>query len=126
MNLDNADTALLREFMEAWNRHDADAVMEFFAADAVFVGARGPLPDGHRMVGTEAIREGVVSRLEAVPDLAFVDDEYVPCGPGTVFSSWTMTGHAADGAAIEVRGCDLYRVADGKVTLKDSFLKAQA
>jgi ketosteroid isomerase-like protein len=29
-------TRLLKEFLEAFNRHDLDAIMEFFADDCVF------------------------------------------------------------------------------------------
>ena len=112
---------MLAEFSAAWNSHDVDAVMEFFADDAVYVAARGTLPDGERMEGREAIRAGIASRLGAVDDLAFVDNEYLRCGPDAFFSKWRMTGN---GGEINVRGCDFYRVRDGKVLLKDSFLKA--
>lgn len=121
MSTQDSDTTMLREFTAAWNRHDVDAVMSYFAEDAVFVAARGKLPHGERMEGADAIRAGVASRLEAMPDLTFVDNDYLRCGPDAFFSTWRMTG---DGGEIDVRGCDFYRLCDGKVVLKDSFLKA--
>ena len=122
MSTQDPDKTMLAEFSAAWNSHDVDAVMKFFADDAVYVAARGTLPDGERMEGVEAIRAGIATRLGAVADLAFVDNEYLRCGPDTFFSSWRMTG---GGGEIDVRGCDFYRLRDGKVVLKDSFLKAK-
>ena len=38
-------------------------------------------------------------------------------------SEWLITGHATDGQAVEVRGCDLFEFEDGKVRRKDSYWK---
>lgn len=38
--------ALLRAFLDACNRHDLDAIMEFFADDRVFSMPRGAGPRG--------------------------------------------------------------------------------
>jgi hypothetical protein len=117
--------AVLREFIAAWNRHDVDGIMEYFDDDSVFLGARGSSIDGERLVGLKEIRAGVESRLEAIPDARWIDDEYIPCGSDVVYSTWKLVGKTAEGESLEVRGCDLYRLRDGKVVLKDSFLKAR-
>ena len=121
MSTQDSDTTTLRQFTAAWNSHDVDAVMSFFAEDAVFVAARGTLPDGERMEGHEAIRAGIEARLGAVPDLEFVDNDYLTSSSGAAFSTWRMIGN---GGEIYVRGSDFYRLRDGKIVLKDSFLKA--
>ncbi|MFA5896150.1 MAG: nuclear transport factor 2 family protein [Thermoplasmata archaeon] len=45
-----ADNALtvetLKAFLEAFNRHDLDAIMAFFADDCVFDAPAGPIPWG--------------------------------------------------------------------------------
>jgi ketosteroid isomerase-like protein len=38
-------------------------------------------------------------------------------------SEWTIRGTQVTGERIEVRGCDLFEIADGKITRKDSFWK---
>jgi ketosteroid isomerase-like protein len=47
----------LKEFLEAFNRHDADAIMEFFADDCIMELPRGPDPWGRRTIGKEQVRE---------------------------------------------------------------------
>lgn len=51
-----ADT--LAQVLAAFNRHDLDAVMSFFADDVVMEMPRGSDPWGSRYVGQETVREG--------------------------------------------------------------------
>ena len=46
--VETAETDILREIGEAFNRHDVDGVMAFFADDAVFETPKGPDPLGSR------------------------------------------------------------------------------
>ncbi len=41
----------LKEILEAFNRHDLDAIMEFFSDDCSFDFPRGPEPWGQRFIG---------------------------------------------------------------------------
>jgi hypothetical protein len=38
-------------------------------------------------------------------------------------SEWTIRGTQLSGGPIEVRGCDLFEFAHGKISRKDSFWK---
>ena len=38
-------------------------------------------------------------------------------------SQWTLSGTNPDGSKINVRGCDLFQIGEGKIVLKDSCLK---
>jgi len=38
-------------------------------------------------------------------------------------SEWTFTGTRADGARVEVNGCDLFTFRGGKIALKNSYRK---
>ena len=38
-------------------------------------------------------------------------------------SEWTIRGTQVDGEPIEVRGCDLFELEDGKIRRKDAFWK---
>jgi ketosteroid isomerase-like protein len=113
----------LRKFVAAWNHHDADEVMSFFADDCVFETPRGPHPWGDRLVGKQAVRRGVEARFSGIPDVHYGNDEHWLLGEHAV-SKWTLTGTTTDGERIEVCGCDLFDLdAAGRVTRKDSYWK---
>jgi ketosteroid isomerase-like protein len=56
-------TETLSAIADAFNRHDVDGVMSFFADDVVFETPKGPEPCGRRLVGADAVREGVAARF---------------------------------------------------------------
>jgi steroid delta-isomerase-like uncharacterized protein len=116
------DTPMLQAFLDAFNAHDVDAIMSFFAEDCVLDMPHGPGPGGRRLVGKDQVREGIQSRLDGIPDIHYGDDIHWLCGDRGV-SEWTIRGTRRTGEPIEVRGCDLFELADGKIRRKDSFWK---
>ena len=117
-----AGASVLQAFLDAFNAHDVDAIMSFFANDCVMDLPRGPAPGGRRLVGKEQVREGIQSRLDGIPDVHYGDDRHWICGERGV-SEWTLRGTQRTGESIEVRGCDLLELVDGKISRKDSFWK---
>jgi steroid delta-isomerase-like uncharacterized protein len=122
MTATQVDTPALQAFLDAFNAHDVDAVMSFFAEDCVMDMPRGPGPGGRRLVGKERVREGIQSRFDGIPDVRYGGESHWVCGDRGV-SEWTIRGTERSGERIEVRGCDLFHFADGKITRKDSFWK---
>ena len=62
-------STLLDEITDAYNRNDTDAVMSFFAEDAVFDHAAGPDINGTRFSGLDTIRgifQGLFDNVESV------------------------------------------------------------
>ncbi len=114
-------TATLRALLEAFNSHDADAVMGFFSDDCVLDTPRGPAR-GRHPVGRDEVRAGIQARFDGIPDVRYGDDRHWVCGERGV-SEWTIRGTEASGARIEVRGCDLFEFDGGKIRRKDSFWK---
>jgi len=114
--------AVLQGFLDAFNAHDVDAIMAFFADDCVMDLPRGPAPNGRRLVGREQVREGIQSRFDGIPDVHYGDDRHFVCGDRGV-SEWTLRGTQRTGEPIEVRGCDLFEFEDGRIRRKDSFWK---
>jgi len=112
----------LKDMLDAFNRHDLDAITDFFAEDAVFEMPRGPDPWGKRYVGKAAVREGLATRFAGLPDVHYGDDRHWVAGDRGV-SEWTITGTTVGGNRVEVRGCDLFTFRDGKIIRKDSFWK---
>lgn len=113
---------LLKDFLEAFNRHDLDAIMGFFAEDCVFYMPRGSTPRGDKYTGKEQVRAGLAKRFEGLPDVHYGEDRHW-AGEDFGVSEWTLTGTTAAGKRIEVRGMDLLEFAEGKITRKDSFWK---
>jgi len=112
----------LKGFLVAFNRHDLDAIMGYFAEDCVFYMPRGTRPRGDRYVGKKEVRAGLAKRFEGIPDVHYGGDRHWICGDFGV-SEWTLTGTSISGQHIEVRGVDLLEFAQGKIIRKDSFWK---
>jgi ketosteroid isomerase-like protein len=118
----SASYATLKALVNAFNDHDLDRIMSFFADDAVLEMPRGSDPWGRRFVGAAAVREALRGRLAGLPDVHYGDDSHYIDGDMGI-SQWTLTGTPASGQAIRVRGCDFYTFRNGKVVKKDSFWK---
>ena len=114
---------LLKAILAAFNSHDVDAVMAFFAEHCALEMPRGPDPWGTRHTGSAAVRKALQSRFDGIPDVHYGDDEHYVAGD-TGMSKWTLRGTvAATGQPIEVRGCDFFEFRGGKVARKDSYWK---
>jgi ketosteroid isomerase-like protein len=112
----------LQRLVAAFNAHNLDAVMSFFADDCELLMPRGPEPWGQRYVGKEEVRKGLAARFEGLPDVHYGENENWVMGNHGV-SRWTLTGTTRDGKKIKVRGCDLLEFKDGKIVRKDSYWK---
>ena len=115
-------TDTLEAIADAFNRHDVDAIMAFFAEDAVFEAPAGLDPWGRRLVGKDHVREGFAARFAGIPDVHYGDASHWVSGDRGV-SEWTLTGTTTEGARLELRGCDLWTFRNGQVVRKDSYWK---
>jgi ketosteroid isomerase-like protein len=118
-------TATLKSFLAAFNAHDLDGIMGYFADDCELLMPRGPEPEGRRFVGKTAVREGLASRFAGVPDVHYGDDRHWVAGTLGV-STWLLTGTTKDGEQLRVRGVDLLEFRGGKIIKKDSYWKIVA
>ena len=113
---------LLKAFLAAFNRHDLDAIMEFFAEACVFYMPRGVGPRGDSFAGKAEVRAGLAKRFAGFPDVHYGEDTHW-AGDDFGVSEWTLTGTSLSGEHIRVRGVDLLEFVNGKITRKDSFWK---
>lgn len=120
--LETVTVKTLKDFLEAFNRHDLDSIMEYFAEDCVFYMPRGASSRGDRYVGKAEVRAGLAARFEGIPDVHYGEDQHWLCGNLGV-SEWTLTGTRKPGERIEVRGVDLLEFREGRIIRKDSFWK---
>lgn len=103
-------------FNVAFNRHDVDAVMALMTDDVVFENT-SPAPDGERFSGQAAVRAFWERFFAGSPQARFDAEEIVAAGDRCVVR-WRYDWE--DG---HIRGIDLFRVHDGKVAEKLSYVK---
>jgi ketosteroid isomerase-like protein len=112
--------AAVERFNDAFNRHDVDAMMRCMTADCVFENTR-PAPDGTRLVGQSAVRSFWQEFFARSPEARFETEELFAAGDRCVVR-WTYHW-IRNGKAGHVRGVDLFRVRDGHVAEKLSYVK---
>lgn len=113
---------VLQAFADAWNRHDAEALMSFMTEDCVFDASAGPDVCGTHYAGREAVRAGYAEVWSTFPDAHWGNARHFVQGERGV-SEWTFTGTSADGTRVEVNGCDLFTFRNGKIAVKNSYRK---
>jgi len=118
----SVNVADLQAFADAWNRHDVDALMSFMTDDCVFEASAGPEVCGTSCVGKDAVRAGFSEVWKNFPDAQWLSPRHFVCGDRGV-SEWIFKGTRADGARVEVNGCDVFTFRDGRIAVKNSYRK---
>jgi ketosteroid isomerase-like protein len=114
----------LTDLCDAFNAHDLDLIMTYFAEDCILEMPRGHDPWGSRFEGKAKVREALAMRFRGLPDVTYNDAEhFVDEACETGISRWRLTGTAVNGAGVKVHGCDFYTFRDGQVIRKDSYWK---
>lgn len=112
----------LKQILDAFNRHDLDAIMEFFSDDCICDMPKGPDPWGQRFIGKDQVREAFAGRFKGIPDVHYGEDRHWVANDMGV-SEWTLTGTTTSGVRVNVRGCDHFEFRNGKIIRKDSYWK---
>jgi ketosteroid isomerase-like protein len=115
-------TDTLRQLLAAFNAHDLNAIMQFFAEDCELYMPRGKEPWGTHYAGKAAVRQGLATRFASIPDVHYGEDHHWLAGDLAV-STWLLTGTTTTGEQVRVRGVDLLELRDGKISKKDSYWK---
>ena len=110
----------LDAFMDAWNAHDVEGIVSFFADDCEFHASVGPELMGASYAGRDEIRKGVTAFFERFPDGRFDDASAWVAGERGA-SEWTFV---SGGAA--VRGCDLFEFEGDRIRVKNAFRKIKS
>jgi predicted ester cyclase len=102
--MSEANKALMRrELEEVWNKHNPDAVDEFYAPDLVNHSAPPGMPNDR-----EGFKAFVGINLGAFPDVKVTND--IPVAEGD-----RVVGIPATGKRVEMTGITIVSVADGKI-----------
>jgi ketosteroid isomerase-like protein len=111
--VDPIDT--VERFGAAWAAHDLDDTLDLITDDCVF-DATGPAPDGVRHEGLDAIRKAWQAIFDDTASRFEVEETFA--AGDRVVQRWR---YSWDGG--HVRGVDLFRVRDGRVAEKLSYVK---
>ncbi len=107
---------VVEEFGAAWAAHDLDAALALVTDDCLF-DATGPAPDGQQFVGRDAIRAAWAPIFDDSTS-SFEPEETFGTTEDRVVQRWRYRwsgGH--------VRGVDVFRVRDGRIAEKLSYVK---
>jgi len=110
---------LVREYVAAWNSHDADRLASLF----VKYGSYGEFGLGAVMLGREEVRRYLTATFAALPDLAIAAIGEPLTSGERVFWRWLMTathqgefaGMPATGKRIELRGSSTLLTRGGEI-----------
>ncbi|MGH7687953.1 MAG: nuclear transport factor 2 family protein [Candidatus Dormibacteria bacterium] len=111
---------VVARFGDAFDRCDVDAIMALMTDDCVFEGTSPP-PDGERCVGQAAVRAFWERFFASTVSPKFEGEDTFGAGD-RVTVQWRFTwGEGGSGG--HVRGVDVFRVRDGRVAEKLSYVK---
>lgn len=117
-----ADTlAAVERFNAAFARHDVAGVMAAMTDDCLFETTL-PAPDGTRFVGQQAVRAYWTAFFAASPEATFEREELFATGDRCVVR-WRYRWKGDGRDAGHVRGVDIFRVREGKIAEKLSYVK---
>ena len=112
---------VIQRFNAAFNLHDIEAVMGLMTEDCLFENTYPP-PDGERFHGQAAVRAYFQSFFQDSPQANFEFGDLFACGERACVR-WTYRWAESDGRPGYVRGVDVFRLKDGKVAEKLSYVK---
>lgn len=118
--LETAIRAVLA-FNEAFNRHDVAGMMQFMSDDCVFENTV-PAPDGAVYTGKEAVAQFWRDFFRESPQAHIEIEEIFSLGLRCVMR-WRYDWLDATGQKGHVRGVDIFRVQDGLICEKLSYVK---
>lgn len=106
----------IEAFNAAFNGHDIETVMSQMTADCVFENTF-PAPDGTRYSGASEVRKAFEEFFAESANAHFGEEETIIAGDRAVIR-WRY-----DWGSGHVRGVDVMKVRDGKVSEKFSYVK---
>lgn len=117
----NESVAVIDAFNAAFNGHNLDAVMALMTEDCIFENTY-PAPDGTRYSGQTDVRAAFADFFASSPHARFVSEDIFASEDRCVVR-WVYQWQAEPGEQDHVRGVDIFRIRDGRVAEKLSYVK---
>jgi ketosteroid isomerase-like protein len=119
--MSEAPLAAVQRFHDAFNRHDLGALAAMLTEDCVFENTFPP-PDGTRYEGAKAVRASFAEFFATSPQAHFAMEEMFAAGDRVVMR-WVYRWGAGAQETGHVRGVDIFRLRNGKIAEKLSYVK---
>ncbi len=116
-----SSTRIVIEFNQAFNRHDVPAMMRLMSDDCIFENT-DPAPDGTVYAGKEAVTQFWHDFFRESPQAHIEIEEIFGLGFRCVMR-WRYTWMDAEGKKGHVRGVDIFKLKDGLISEKLSYVK---
>jgi uncharacterized protein (TIGR03086 family) len=113
--------ATLARFSAAFGAGDVDEIMALMTDDCVFE-STSPAPDGQRHEGAAEVRRVWEELFAQTTGATFAEEESFVCKDRAVLR-WRFSWTEPDGRPGHVRGTDVLRFRDGRVSEKLSYVK---
>jgi len=110
---------VIARFNDAFNRHDVEAVMWLMTEDVVFENT-----SGGRFEGQGAVRAVLDRAFELMSSGWFETERTIALGDQVVVL-WGYTYDKQNPERGQIRGADIFRVRDGRVAEKLSYVKSK-
>jgi limonene-1,2-epoxide hydrolase len=108
-----SNLAVVREFIDAWNRRDLEAVVAAFTEDAVYINV-----GFSESVGREAIRAGLEPFLSAMAEVRWTVHHEAETASGVVLNERTdefAFRPKAGGRTLTAQVMGVFEIRDGKI-----------
>ncbi len=112
---DQVTVDFLEDFLDAWNRHDIEGILQLLDGDCLYISG-----DGARARGHDEIRELLSSFLTRFPDAHWRDATHFVAGEHGA-SEWTFTGTDSGGNRVKLDACDLFTFQNGRIALVSAY-----
>jgi len=124
IRMEKIETALriVMEFNEAFNRHDVAGMMQLMSDDCVFENT-DPAPDGTVYAGKEAVTRFWQDFFRESPHAHIDIEEIFGLGNNRCVMRWKYSWLDTAGVKGHVRGVDIFKVRDGLICEKLSYVK---
>ncbi len=116
-----ASTRLVLEFNEAFNRHDVAGMMQLMSEDCIFENTY-PAPDGTVYSGKETVTQFWRDFFRESPQAHIEIEEIFGMGERCIMR-WRYSWVDVEGKQGHVRGVDIFRVREGSILEKLSYVK---
>jgi len=114
-------TRIVLEFNEAFNRHDVAWMMRLMSDNCVFENT-APAPDGSVYTGKETVTQFWQDFFRESPNAHIEIEEIFGLGERCIMR-WIYSWRDKEGKGGHVRGVDIFKVREGSIHEKLSYVK---
>jgi|SRR5690625_160656 len=113
----------LKKYMQAWNDHDIDTIMNLTADNCAFHTIAGPTAKGTVHEGRDNVKAAFEAAWENFPDAAWLETEFFMLDENRAMTTSRFKGTDLEGGKHEALMVDLFTFEGDKIAVKSAFRK---